>query len=320
MNIPSSIITLILGIVLTLVSLWYGQNNGLMPIAASEEAEAIDGIFNVMLTIGTGLFLLVQGILIYCLLFFRRKKGDNTDGPPIEGNVPLEILWTAIPAVIVFTLSIYSFEVYNTMGGLDPHAAHDIGLHAHHVAPTTDKNLLAANLDSDKLAYGLGISAETEDQTTFKVKVNAMQYAWIFTYPDSGIVSGELHVPINKAIELDMEATDVIHAFWLPEFRIKQDVIPGRVTELVFSANKAGQYPVVCAELCGSYHGGMKTVLYVHSPEDYEQWVQSNTVASTEPTKNLAAATSEGEFLAHHVQALGLVPDVTQLQQLHIHH
>ena len=109
MNIPSNIVTLVLGIALTLVSLWYGQNHGLMPIAASDEAEAIDGIFDVMMTIGTGLFLLVQGILIFCLVRFRRRKGDTQDGPPIEGNVPLEILWTAIPAVVVFLLSIYSF-------------------------------------------------------------------------------------------------------------------------------------------------------------------------------------------------------------------
>ncbi|MEI6380884.1 MAG: cytochrome c oxidase subunit II [Cyanobacteriota bacterium ELA615] len=319
MNIPSNIITLIIGIALTLISLWYGQNHGLMPIAASDEAEVIDGIFDVMMTIGTGLFLLVQGILLYCMVRFRRRKGDTTDGPPIEGNVPLEILWTAIPAVVVFILAIYSFEVYNTMGGLDPHAAHDVGLHAHHSAPMDQKNMLALDLSSKDLAYGLGVPSESEDQVDLKVKVNAMQYAWIFNYPQGGIVTGELHVPVGKTVELEMEANDVIHAFWLPEFRIKQDVIPGRVTELVFTPNKVGQYPIVCAELCGAYHGGMKTVLYVQSPEDYQQWLKDNTVEKSESTETqkVANASPETEFLLPHVKSLGLLPE---LEQLHLEH
>ena len=76
MNIPSSIITLLLGIGLTLVSLWYGQNHGLMPVAASEEAGHIDGLFNAMMTISVGLFLLVQGVIVYCAIKFRRKPGE----------------------------------------------------------------------------------------------------------------------------------------------------------------------------------------------------------------------------------------------------
>jgi cytochrome c oxidase subunit 2 len=70
-----------------------------------------------MMTIATGLFLLIEGVLIYAVIKFRRKKGDQTDGPPMEGNIPLEIVWTAIPTVIVFVLALYSFEVYNNMGG-----------------------------------------------------------------------------------------------------------------------------------------------------------------------------------------------------------
>jgi cytochrome c oxidase subunit 2 len=91
-----------------------------MPVAASTDATEVDGLFNLMMTIATGLFLLVEGVLVYSVIKFRRRKGDTTDGPPLEGNVPLEIVWTAIPTVIVFILAIYSFEVYNTMGGLDP--------------------------------------------------------------------------------------------------------------------------------------------------------------------------------------------------------
>ena len=290
MNIPSNIITLIAGIALTLISLWYGQNHGLLPIAASEEAAEIDGLFNFMMTIATGLFLLVEGVLVYSVIRFRRRQGDTTDGPPVEGNVPLEIVWTAIPTIIVFILAVYSFDVYNTMGGLDPMASHDyLASHDHHqmVATEEDNSHLVA-MDGEQVALGLGQSPYNEAGNSLVVNVNGIQYAWIFTYPDTGIVSGELHVPVNRPVQLNMTAGDVLHAFWLPEFRIKQDVIPGRESELSFTPTKVGQYPVICAELCGAYHGGMKTTLTVHSAEDYQQWLQDNTIAQTEVDGNVA--------------------------------
>jgi cytochrome c oxidase subunit 2 len=74
-KIPSSILTLVLGIALTLISLWYGQNHGLMPVAASEDAQEIDNIFNLMMTIATGLFLIVEGVIVYIVIRFRRKPG-----------------------------------------------------------------------------------------------------------------------------------------------------------------------------------------------------------------------------------------------------
>ena len=290
MNIPSNIITLIAGIALTLISLWYGQNHGLLPIAASEEAAEIDGLFNFMMTIATGLFLLVEGVLVYSLIKFRRRKGDTTDGPPVEGNVPLEIVWTAIPTIIVFILAVYSFDVYNALGGLDPMASHDyLASHDHHqmVAIEEDNSHLVA-MDGEQVALGLGQSPYIDELNPLVVNVNGIQYAWIFTYPETGTVSGELHVPVNRPVQLNMTAGDVLHAFWLPEFRIKQDVIPGRESELTFTPTKVGQYPVICAELCGAYHGGMKTTITVHSAEDYQQWLQDNTIAQTEVDGNLA--------------------------------
>jgi cytochrome c oxidase subunit 2 len=83
------------------------------------------------------------------------------------------------------------------------------------------------------------------------VNVKGIQYAWIFTYPETGIVSGELHAPVNRPVQLNMEAGDVIHAFWVPQLRLKQDVIPGQETVLSFTSNQIGQYPIICAELCG---------------------------------------------------------------------
>ena len=97
-----------------------------------------------------------------------------------------------------------------------------------------------------------------------------------------------MHIPIDRPVQLKMTAADVIHAFWLPEFRLKQDVIPGREVQLTFTPNLLGQYPIVCAELCGSFHGSMKANLTVDSPEDFEQWIQDNTFALADPPGKVA--------------------------------
>ena len=317
MNIPSSILTLIAGVAMTLISLWYGQNHGLLPLAASSDAGDVDELFNFMMTIATGLFLLVEGVLVYSVIKFRRKKGDTTDGPPIEGNVPLEIVWTAIPTVIVFILSIYSFEIYNRMGGLDPMVAGDPGPQ---VAQAHHSQLVALDPERQDIALGLGVSPDSDQEIApLEVKVNGIQYAWIFTYADSGVISGEMHVPVGRPVSLAMTGGDVIHAFWLPEFRIKQDVIPGRETNLVFTPNKVGKYPVICAELCGAYHGGMKTQLYVESEEDYQKWIQENTFAMNSDRSEAVAMNpvsgSDAEFLAPYAEEMAIDADtLAQLQ------
>lgn len=308
MNIPNSITTLIAGIIITLVSLWYGQNHGLLPVAASADAQDVDDLFNLMMTIATGLFILIEGVLVICLIRFRRKKGDMTDGPSIEGNVPLEIVWTAIPTLIVFILAIYSFEIYNKMGGLDPMVSGGGMMAHHHSAPMG--HMVAMGDGDSRVAIGIGKSPGVSDEPPLVVEVNGLQYAWIFTYPDTGIVSGDLHIPLGKRIQLNMKAADVIHAFWLPEFRIKQDVMPGQESQLSFVASREGTYPVICAELCGSYHGGMKTTLTVETPEAYDAWVQSRTLAIADHGDVAVvnpADLDDAAFLQSYAEEMGII-------------
>jgi cytochrome c oxidase subunit 2 len=137
--------------------------------------------------------------------------------------------------------------------------------------------------------YGIGGGTEPADVT---VNVTGMQYAWIFNYPE-GIVSGELHIPVNKTVQLNIKATDVIHSFWVPQFRLKQDAIPGHDTQLRFVATKVGDYPIVCAELCGAYHGAMRTRVYVHTQEEYEQWLAANQVAQNSDWSQAVAVHAE---------------------------
>lgn len=326
MNIPSNILTLIAGIAVTVISLWYGQNHGLLPVAASEEATQVDDIFNLMMVIATGLFLIIQGTLLFCAVRFRRRKGDQTDGPPLEGNIPLEIVWTAIPTVIVFILSIYSFEIYNNMGGLDPVNSRDPGPQVLAASGSTQsEGLIALDPNQPDIALGIGTSPESVDQQTeapLKVQVQGIQYAWIFTYPETGITAGDMHIPVDRPVELVINAGDVLHAFWLPEFRIKQDAIPGRETKLIFTATRPGEYPIICAELCGAYHGAMKSQLYVQTPEEYEQWVQENNYARADDFDEAVAvkpaALPDGEFLAPYAEEIGIQAET--LEQLHHGH
>ncbi len=358
MKIPSSIWTLLIGIVLTLASLWYGQNHGLLPTAASDEAVLIDGLFNAMMTVSTGIFLIVEGVLVYSIFKYRRRGGDNEDGPPIEGNVPLEILWTAIPAIIVIGISVYSFDVYNEIGGFNPHAAHEapimqesmsmpgtaIAVTLSDIPGSAEPNLNQEKSDEamqdpstaavrnpdipqmhnasgvGSVAPTLGASPEKEGQVPqLVVNVSALQYAWIFTYPDTGVTTGQLHVPIGREVQMNMTANDVIHAFWIPEFRLKQDVIPGRQTEIRFTPKTPGDYSLICAELCGPYHGAMRTQVVVESQGAFNSWMQEQLLANKD-TLNQAvsinlADMSVDEFLTPYSKDIGIHPEM--LHQVH---
>jgi cytochrome c oxidase subunit 2 len=103
-----------------------GQNNHLLPEQASEQAPLVDGFFNVMATIGMALFIVVEGAIVYSLIRFRRRKGDDTDGLPIEGQPAPGSFWTAIPAVIVVGLGLYSVVVFQEMGGFSPGGHHQV--------------------------------------------------------------------------------------------------------------------------------------------------------------------------------------------------
>ncbi|MGB3292692.1 MAG: cytochrome c oxidase subunit II [Phormidesmis sp.] len=321
MNIPSSILTLLVGIFVTLASLWYGQNHGLMPVAASSEAELVDGLFDTMMTIGFGLFLLVEGALLVAVFRFRREEGDMGDGEHLEGNIPLEIVWTAIPAVIVLGISIYSFDIYSRMGGLD--------LMDHNMSPAKSVEVAYAPSEGgmpllSAATGGMGIMPGMEEDPVLSVGVLGLQYAFIFNYPN-GIVAGELHVPVNQPVELNLSAQDVLHAFWLPEFRIKQDMIPGQDTKLVFNAIREGTYPVVCAELCGPYHGGMRAQIIVESADEYAAWVDSQLTAMAEDqtVASLPVTASErtdAEYLETFVKPMQLAVAPESLASLHSHH
>jgi cytochrome c oxidase subunit II len=288
-------VVIIIGLIFA-ASIWYGRNNGLLPVAAGDEAMLYDGLFNTILAIAFGFFLIVEGVLIYSVVKFRRRKGDEADGPAIHENLSLEIAWTAIPTVIVMWVAIYSFDVYTAMQGTQDMSgmAHG-GMHqtvakAERGGSLIPKATIASSNTDGTLMAGT-LPGGTGDVVA--INVSAMQFAWIFNYTDE-IATAELHVPVGKKIRLNMTAVDVLHAFWVPQLRIKQDVIPGRETYLEFTPRVVGEYPVVCAELCGSYHGGMRTTMVIDTPEDYATWLkEQQEVASSDPEAIVASRSTD---------------------------
>lgn len=285
MPIPASILTLVAGAVLALLGLWVGQNVNLMPTAASDNAGAVDDLFKVLFSVGCGLLLGITALLVIALVRFRRQEGDHLDGLPTEGNLPLEIFWTAVPAIVVLIIGVYSYDVYARMGGMANfgHGATNSMAMEHQAAPTQEASL---GHPPDPAAVVWGGIDNTSGQA-FPVEVTAMQFAFIFHYPQQNFTTGELHLPEGQPVELRLSAKDVIHAFWVPEFRLKQDAIPGQPTVLSFTPTRQGAFDIVCAELCGPYHGGMRSQVIVEAPDQFEAWLASNT-----PTTVAAVAQS----------------------------
>lgn len=113
-------------------------------------------------------------------------------------------------------------------------------------------------------------------ENALEVHVNARQWSWEFLYKSGKSIGNELYVPVNTPVKLIMASSDVIHSFYIPSMRIKQDVVPGRYTALWFNSEKMGDFNVFCTEYCGTSHSGMLAKLHVVSQADYEKWIQEN--------------------------------------------
>lgn len=124
-------------------------------------------------------------------------------------------------------------------------------------------------------AWAYIVLSENEALAEDRVRVDVIgeQFAWTFRYPDAGIETGDLRLPAGQQIELRMRAKDVIHDLWVPEFYVKQDVVPGITTRLLVDTDRTGTFPIVCAELCGLGHNTMRAQVIVMEPAAYEAWL-----------------------------------------------
>jgi cytochrome c oxidase subunit 2 len=260
-----TILTLVMiAIVLAVISLWMGQQAyAWFPPQASAEAQLIDRLFSFLVTLGTFIFLGVVGTLTYAILFQQVGKYDFSDGPHIEGNVPLEVIWTAIPFVLVIWIAGYSYQIYDQMSILGPME------HAHQTTAIAQK--------STTPAHSTDMQAQS---STPLIEVYARQWAWEFRYPEQNVTSTELHLPSHQRVNLSLHSEDVLHGFFVPAFRVKQDVIPGRVIDFSFTPIREGQYRLRDSQYSGTYFAAMQADVVVESPEAYQQWLAN---AATQP-------------------------------------
>jgi cytochrome c oxidase subunit II len=119
---------------------------------------------------------------------------------------------------------------------------------------------------------------EAKDPDRMKVEVQAQQFEWTFTYPDAGVSTKEFHVPVDRQLELQLRALDVLHSFWVPEWRIKRDLVPGAPgasidDTVVVTPDREGTYSVICTELCGVGHATMRASVVVESEAEFQQWL-----------------------------------------------
>jgi cytochrome c oxidase subunit 2 len=214
-----------------------------LPVAASSQAGPIDTLFGFHWVAISFLFALIMVFLLYSFVAFRRKPGDEEEGPHVHSNTPLEITWTIIPVVVVVLLGIWA-------------------------------------------AFILTEITEAQDGE-MPVAVRGQQWSWTFSYPDYPDVgpSTRLVLPVDKPIRLEMTSADVLHSFWVPEFRVKQDLVPGQITILRITPTKIGNYKVRCAEICGFDHTHMVSEVEIVSQVDFDQWVvdQSSSIALLSP-------------------------------------
>ncbi len=259
MKIRTILILVIVAIAIALVSLWMGQvAYSWFPPQASAESVLIDNLFSFLTALGTFIFLGVVGTLSYSILFQRADKYDESDGPPIEGNVKLEIIWTAIPLALVMWIAFYSYQIYDQMSVLGPME------HVHMMASAQ-----AASLENDP-----------QPETTENIEVFSRQWSWEFRYGD--VTSTELHLPNNQRVKLALHSSDVIHGFFIPAFRLKQDIIPGQVIDFEFTPIREGKYRLRDSQYSGTYFAAMQSDVVVESPEAYQKWLKDSE--SQKPT------------------------------------
>lgn len=289
MKIRNILILSAIAIALTAVSLWIGQwTYSWMPPQAAAESQLVDKLFSFLITLGAFIFLGVTGTLMYSAIFHRAEKYDTSDGPPIEGNITLEIVWTAIPVLLVFWIATYSYQIYEQMGIQGPMEA----MHMH--IPILMKSASAAPINGDAGIVSASPTSSTDATSNVipfeDIEVNARQWAWIFRYPETKVTSTELHLPVNHRIRLAMQSEDVLHGFYIPAFRVKQDIIPNRNIDFEFTPIRIGKYELTDSEFSGSYFATMRANVVVESPEDYKKWLAEATKRKPCTAKNQAAS------------------------------
>ena len=209
-----------------------------LPDAVTTTAPIIDQLFYVVLGITGIAFIVVQATLVAFLIKYRRREGRPAHYT--HGNTVIEVIWTAIPAIILVWLGTHNQRIWAQVRGTPP-------------------------------------------RPDLEVEITAEQFAWNVRYAgadrllntaDDILTINQLHIPLGKTVLFHIKSKDVIHSFFVPQFRMKQDAVPGITTRMWVSATRTGNFEIACAELCGLGHYRMRGFLVIDTPDAFTTWLQ----------------------------------------------
>ncbi len=221
------------------------------PEDISETGHIIDGLFNFIMYL-TGVIFVATGLALFWFLW---KYDSATHTEPVKfvhGSHMLELIWSILPAAALLFIAIFQMETW-----------------------------AGAKVERPALAAGPDQIIGTPDDTAL-IEVTGRQFEWRIRYagpdavlytPDDLYTVNDLHLPINEKSVIAIKSMDVLHSFFIPNVRVKQDVVPGMKQYVWFTPQKAGVYDIVCAELCGWGHYKMKGRMTVESRMEYEAWL-----------------------------------------------
>lgn len=252
------IITIAVGLNLVIAKMMANWSYSWFPPQASSAAPYVDDLFALETGIGSFIFFGCTGFMGWVLLFNRAGKYDESDGAPIEGNTKLEITWTIIPLVTVFLIATYSMNVNMKLQTLGPKHKYAIG---------TDPTVLIAK--DPKADIG-------------PIDVIARQWSWEFIYPN-GVRSSELHLPVDQRVNFRLISEDVLHSFFVPAFRLKQDIIPGSIISYSLTPTKEGRFRLRDAMFSGAYFSQNQTNVVVESEATYTNWLKTTARQPLQP-------------------------------------
>jgi len=227
-----------------------GDYFGFLPEAMTQTARDIDGLFNLTMVIAIVVFLLVELLLVWFLIRYKRKAPDK-QGYAIDGSTKAEVIWTLIPAIILVVLGIYS----------------------------------------SSMTYAI----QETPKDVYEIKVTGLKWSWQFEYPNGAKTYGELRIPQGKDVLFKISSKDVIHSFWIPEFRMKQDAVPGRETQFTVNADTVERLGenyskrIICAEYCGNQHSNMLADLMIMDAGEFDKWVAEEKVRKKTDGPSVAA-------------------------------
>jgi cytochrome c oxidase subunit 2 len=239
----------------------------------SPPAVSIRDLSVLVIAITGAIFFIVEGVLLYSIIRFRRRPADAPGEPPqVYGSQPIEIAWTAAPALIVFVIMLV---VARTLGEVQANPSQ---------LPSGSKPLF--------------------------VTVVGRQWWWEYNYESydgkdySFSTANELHIPVStgestgqvrRPVYLTLKSADVCHSFWVPRLAGKTDLIPGRTNHMWFETREPALYLGQCAEYCGTQHGNMLLRVYAESPDEFERWLANEARPAVE---DAAVSAGKSAFLA----------------------